>query len=644
MCGITGWLSWRRPPAAGVVEAMSQRLGHRGPDAAGLVASGPIVLGHRRLSIVDLSAAANQPMWDRAKRLLIVFNGEIYNFKDLRLELEQRGMSFRTSSDTEVILEAYRCWGIDFVERLNGMFAFALWDEGRQALLLARDRLGEKPLFIADDGEGGLVFASEIMALRAHPAVGRALDPRALGQFLALNYTLSDACLLQGVRKLPPAHLLLLERGRPPSQRRYWDLAPHFRNKQHHDSEDAAAAALDELIQDSVRLRMIADVPVGAFLSGGIDSSTLTSAMARLAGKERIQGFSIGFREESYSELPDARAAAKHLGIVHRERVVDLENAPDIARIVHSAGEPVADSSIVPTYYLAGFARETVKVCLSGDGGDEVMAGYETYAADKLRHLTRFLPKAAGPAAAAAIERLWPASFAKVSTGYKLTQFLRGRSLDADRAHYFWRTIFAEDERMALLRPDRRKAVLAEDPFSGFAAAAKEVADCHYLDRGMYVDIKTWLVEDILVKVDRATMAHSLESRAPFLDHRLVEFCASLPADWKMRGWRKKSLLKLSQRSHLPQEILNRRKQGFSAPVAHWLAGGLKDRARAVMLEGPLAEWLDPRAVEKVWADHLARRRDNGFKLFGLACLGLWLEELAQKPAPSAGVPAAGVA
>ena len=643
MCGITGWLSWKRPPSAGVVEAMSQRLTHRGPDASGLVASGPIVLGHRRLSIVDLSAAANQPMWDRERRLLIVFNGEIYNFKDLRLELEQRGVGFRTSSDTEVMLEAYRCWGIDFVQRLNGMFAFALWDEERQALLLARDRLGEKPLFIADDGEGGIVFASEILALRAHPAVGSTLDPRAVGQYLALNYTLSDACLLQGVRKLAPAHLLLLERGRAPSSRRYWDLAPHFRDKQRHASVDSAAAALDELIQDSVRLRMIADVPVGAFLSGGIDSSTVTAAMTRLAGNGRVESFSIGFREESYSELPEARLAAKHLGVHHHERVVDLGNAPDLARIVHSAGEPVADSSIVPTNYLAGFAADSVKVCLSGDGGDEVLAGYETYAADKLRHVTRFLPAAAGPAAAAAIERLWPASFAKVGIGYKLTQFLRGRGLDADRAHYFWRTIFAEDERVALLRGERRQDVLAQDPFSGFAAAASEVADCHYLDRGMYVDMKTWLPEDILVKVDRATMAHSLESRAPFLDHRLVEFCASLPAEWKMRGWRKKHLLKLSQRRHLPAEILNRPKRGFNAPVAHWLAGGLKEQARAAMLSGPLADWLEPRAVEAIWDQHLARRRDNGFKLFGLTCLGLWLEDLSRQPA-AAGVPAAGVA
>jgi asparagine synthase (glutamine-hydrolysing) len=389
---------------------------------------------------------------------------------------------------------------------------------------------------------------------------------------------------------------------------------------------------------------MIADVPVGVFLSGGIDSSTVTAAMARLAGPDRVESFSIGFREETFSELAEARAAARHLGVNHHDRQVDPDNAPDLARLVHAAGEPVADSSIIPTYFLAGFARESVKVCLSGDGGDEVMAGYETYAADKLRHLVRFLPAAPSRIAARAVERLWPASFAKLSTEYKLAQFLRGQALDADRSHYFWRTIFAEDERMALLRPDRREAILAQDPFAGFAAAAKEVADCHYLDRAMYVDMKTYLPEDILVKVDRATMAHSLESRAPFLDHRVVEFCAGLPVDWKMRGWRKKHLLKQSQRRHLPAGILNRPKKGFSAPVAHWLAGGLRDRARAVTLEGPLTDWVEPRAVESLWAQHLGRRRDNGLKLFGLTCLGLWLEDLAAAPPAQAPVPAVGVA
>jgi asparagine synthase (glutamine-hydrolysing) len=619
-----------------MVEAMSQRLSHRGPDASGIAATGPLVLGHRRLSIIDLSAAANQPMWDASRRLLIVINGEIYNFRDLRGELEQRGLHFRTSSDTEVVLEAYRCWGVDFIERLNGMFAFALWDEPRQTLILARDRMGEKPLFMAEDGEGGLLFASEIGALTAHPAVSRRMDPRALGQYLALNYTLADACLLAGVTKLPPAHFLLLERGRQPSLRRYWDLAPHFRNKARHVSQAASARDLDDLIQDSVRLRMIADVPLGAFLSGGIDSSSVTAAMARLAGPDRVKSFSIGFREESFSELAEAKAAARHLGVDHHERIVEPASAPDLVRLVRVAGEPVADSSLIPTYCLSGFARESVTVCLSGDGGDEVVAGYETYAADRLRHLTRFLPAAPGPLAAQAVEKLWPASFAKLGMDYKLIQFLRGRALDADRAHYFWRTIFAGDERIALLRPDRREAVLAQDPFTSFAVAAKEVADCHYLDRAMYVDMKTYLPEDILVKVDRATMAHALESRAPFLDHRLVEFCAGLPVHWKMRGWRRKHLLKESQKEHLPAATLNRAKQGFSAPVARWLAGPLKERARAATLAGPLAEWVEPRVVESLWVQHLARRRDHGLKLFGLACMGLWLEDLAAaSPAPA---------
>ncbi|WP_096700270.1 asparagine synthase (glutamine-hydrolyzing) [Magnetospirillum sp. 15-1] len=638
MCGITGWLSWGHPPAPEIVAAMNDRIIHRGPNAGAVASLGPVVLGHRRLSVIDLSDAANQPMTDSDGRLTIAFNGEIYNFRELRDRLAVLGHTFRTQSDTEVLLAAYRQWDLDFLEHLNGMFAFALWDAQHRRLVLARDRLGEKPLFYTSDGQGGLVFASEIKALRAHPAVGAQVDPRALGQFLSLNYTLTDSCLLAGVSKLPPAHYMVVEAGTAPRIFRYWDLAAHFRDKGRHTSERRATEELLALLDDSVRLRMVSDVPLGAFLSGGIDSSSIVAAMARHNRADLVHTFSIGFSEASFSEVPKARAMAATLGVSHHDRIVDVDMARDLQRIVHFGDEPMADSSLIPIYYLAAFAREKVTVALSGDGGDEILAGYETYAADRIRHLSGWVPAMFSRTALRMMDRLWRPSLGKVSLDYKLRRFLKGHALPPDQAHYFWRGIFDDDEKAALIAADRSQAVLADNPYDGFAAHADELAGCHYLDRAMYVDIKTWLPEDILVKVDRATMAHALESRAPFLDHRLVEFAASLPVEWKMKGFRKKHLLKESQRGRLPDATLDQRKEGFNAPVSHWLLGGLKELSADITHGAVLGQWVRPEAVDRLWADHHSGRRDNGLRLFGLTCLGLWLEEV-RHPATVANTP-----
>ena len=606
---------------------MNNRMIHRGPDAGAVMVRGPVALGHRRLSILDLSSAANQPMADDTGQNWIVFNGEIYNFAEIRHELEASGSRFRTHSDTEVILEAYRRWGADCLHRLNGMFAFAIWDERRHELFAARDRFGEKPFLFAPDGNGGWVFASEANALLAHPGVERRIDRRGLAQYLTLNYTLSDATLLEGVRKLPPAHFMVWRKGRgEPEIYRYWDLGGHFRNKRRHVSEAAAADELAELIDDSVRLRMVADVPIGAFLSGGIDSSTIAAAMSRQVGSDFVKTFSIGFSERSYSEVDEARFMADYLGVDHRDRIIDVDMATTLPEIVKLCDEPIADSSIIPVYFLADLARERVTVCLSGDGGDELLGGYETYVADKLLHHSRWLPRQMTSVMAEVAERLIPASFAKVSLDYKLKQFLRGHGLGPDRAHAFWRVIVGEEERQVLLRPEVGGDI--EDVLSPFIDAAAEVADCHYLDRAMYVDIKTWLPNDILAKVDRATMAHSLEARAPFLDHRLAEFAASLPVDWKLRRFRTKHLLKEAQRRYLPGQVLDRKKRGFNAPVSHWFSGRLRDLAADVTRSGKLTEWVRPEAVDVLWSDHLAGRRDNGLRLFGLTYLGLWLDAL----------------
>lgn len=626
MCGIAGVIDWNRSADIGAVGCMVRRLAHRGPDHEGIAVRGAAVLGHRRLAIIDLAPDANQPMADTDGRVWIVFNGEIYNFRELRSDLENRGARFRTHSDTEVILEAYKRWGDSCLERLNGMFAFALWDEGRQRLLLARDRLGEKPLYYALLPDGAIVFASELKALRLYPGVGNGVNPAAISHYLSLNYVLHSECILDGVRKLPPGHYLVAEAGHSAQPRSYWDLARAYREKPVGRRREEAAEELATLIDDAVRLRLMSDVPLGAFLSGGIDSSAIVSAMRHIDPAADTRTFTIGFREAGFDETQPAREMAQRLVTRHHEQVVDVDLAAQIRNIVAAVDEPFADSSIIPMYFLAKHARSRVTVCLSGDGGDEIFAGYPTYAADRLRHHTAWIPAPITRALASWSDRLLPVRHSKVGFGYKLRQFLRGHALPGRRAHYSWRTIFSDEQKRGILNRDAWPVVMASDPYDVFDRHFRDVDGCHYLDQAMYVDIKTWLVDDILVKVDQATMAHSLEARPPLLDHRLVEFAASLPVAWKYRGLEQKHLLRLSQRSRLPAAVLKRRKSGFNAPVSHWLSGRLLEMARDTTGGADMKQWFDSRAVEKLWQDHLAQRRDNGLQLFGLTCLGLWFE------------------
>ena len=628
MCGICGKLVWDKPVEKEVVERMNQTLVHRGPDSGGVTTCGPLTLGHRRLAIIDLSPAGNQPLSDHTGQFWIVFNGEIYNFLELRRELTTLGAQFRTRTDTEVILEAYKQWGDNFTTRLNGMFAFGLWDNTRRRLLLARDRLGKKPLYYHILPNGGLVFASELKALLEDSAVPRRLNLQAINQYLSLSYTLTEQCILQEVHKLPAAHYLVVEEDRQISPVQYWDLASHFRAKRQFRSEAEAADELRSLIDDAVRLRLISDVPLGLFLSGGIDSSALAAAMHANRPPETIKSFSAGFQEKSYSELDQAREVAELLKLDHQDQVV----LPDVARLLPKiawhADEPFADTSIIPTYLLAGFCRRSVTVCLSGDGGDELFAGYETYVADKLHHLGRGVPNWVTRGMLGVANQLLPVSHDKVSFDYKLRHFLSGQAFDAARAHYHWRTIFSETEKQQLLQPDIWAQVSNSEPFDAFARFQQQVADCHYLDQAMYVDIKTWLVDDILVKVDRATMAHGLEARAPLLDYRIAEFAAALPVDLKLKGWQKKYLLKQSQRERLPRAVLQRKKQGFNAPVSHWLNSAMREHLFEISLSSQCgAALFNPAQIKNMWAEHQSKIADHGLKLFNLINLQLWCQQ-----------------
>ena len=609
---------------------MGLRLGHRGPDAQGVVTRMHVGLVHRRLAVIDLDCTSNQPMADGSGRYWIVYNGEIYNYRELRAELEGLGARFRTRSDTEVILEAYKRWGTTSPERLNGMFAFAIWDDARKELVLVRDRLGEKPLLYQRLPDGGLVFASELKALREHPAVDRRLNPRAIGQYLSLNYVLGAESILRDVQKLGPGHVLTVGIEGRFEDRSYWNLASHFGRKERYSSEAAATEALSALIDDAVRMRLVSDVPVGAFLSGGADSSTVVAAMAALSAQglaEQPKTFTCGFREASYSEVPEAREVAQYLSSEHRDHLVDPELAASLPRIVYHMDEPFADTSAVPVYFLAEFARRHVTVCLSGDGADEIFAGYTTYVADRIRHRTRFVPAWGSQALGWLADRILPVTHRKVSFEFKARRFLAGHSLPAWQAHCFWRTIFSEDEKARLVRPEHQKEVLAEEPLAAFGRHFATVSDCDPLDQALFVDIKTWLPDDILVKVDRASMAHSLEVRTPFLDHRLVEFAASLPVRWKMNGLETKYLLKKSQQRRLPRSVFRRAKAGFNAPVSQWILSSLRETSEEALAHPSMSEWFDPSFIESLWARHRRGEEDNGLKLYGLVCLGLWMSQ-----------------
>jgi asparagine synthase (glutamine-hydrolysing) len=621
MCGIAGKLDWRGHDNRQRVSRMNDRLARRGPDSGHVVSLGPMTLGHRRLSVLDLRAIADQPMSDASGRHWIVFNGEIYNFRELREQLARDGAVFRTTGDTEVLLAAYARWGRNCVLHLNGMFAFAIWDAPSRSLLLARDRAGEKPLYYART-PGGLVFASQLDALIEDEAIARKVDPQALGGFLSCNYVAGERAMIAGVRRLAPAHTLVVSDG-PSSEepRRYWSPAAQFESAKAPRDDGDAAEELANLLDDSVRLRMVSDVPLGAFLSGGVDSSAIVASMANAGSALPTKTFCMGFEQALFDESGPAAEIAAHLGTEHHLRT-SRGDAEALASCLAAWDEPFADSSMLPTYELAHFARGHVTVALSGDGGDELFAGYDTYAADRIKLATDWLPAAFDRPAAAALGALRRPSRGKLAWEEKLGRFLAARSEDFAAAHMGWRRIFSTEEMKALLRPHWQVAA-GFDPADQARALDAEVAGAHPLDRAMHIDIATWLPDDVLTKVDRASMAWSLEARAPFLDHRLIEFAARLPVDMKMRGLKRKWLLKRSQRTRLPAATLARRKSGFGAPVAHWVPQWRQHPVygNSRILAG---DFFEPAAVEALWQAHLSGRADNGLKLFGLIALRDW--------------------
>jgi asparagine synthase (glutamine-hydrolysing) len=624
MCGIAGIFhpDVPKPVDPARVEAMTDILAHRGPDGSGIWTAPGIGLGHRRLSIIDLSAAAAQPMVVHDGQVAISYNGEIYNFREVRAGLEAKGHRFRTESDTEVILAAWLQWGPDCLSRLNGMFAFALYDAATDALFLARDRLGVKPLFYAELSDGALVFASELKGLLAHPLIRRTPSPQAIEDYFAYGYVPDDASIVEGVKKLAAGHYLLVRRGRPvPRPVQWWDV--DFSNTVRRPLK-ALEEEMVARLEAAVRSRMVADVPLGAFLSGGVDSSAVVAFMAE-ASRGAVETCSIGFDEADHDETRYAAQVAALFATNHRSRVVASEDFGLIDTLAEAFDEPFADASALATYRVSELAREKVKVSLSGDGADEAFAGYRRYrlfaAEERVRTL---LPGPLGRAAGA-LGNLYPKlDWAPQFLRAKTTLQALGQGSGEAYAHG-----------VGVTPPAVRRQIFTA-PLHGHSAEERYVRAMHEapakdaLSRAQYADLKIWLPGDILTKVDRASMAVSLEAREPLLDHRLVEFAARLPANMRLRGGTGKWLMKRALASRLPKEILHRRKMGFVTPVSAWFRGPLAAEADAIARSAALAEtgWFDAAAIENLVRAHKSGRADHGRLLWQLLMLEKSLRRL----------------
>jgi asparagine synthase (glutamine-hydrolysing) len=613
MCGICGIVrAAGRAVDRDVLAAMSNALVHRGPDSAGEVVLGEAGLAARRLAIIDLEGG-DQPIANEDGRIVVVQNGEIYNHAELRAELEAAGHRFRTPhSDTEVLVHLYEQHGPRFAERLRGMFAVAVWDSERRRLVLARDRFGIKPLYYRDGDD--FAFASELKALRALPDLSREVDLDALEAFLAFNAIHGPRTIYRDVRKLPAGHVLVREEGAARIER-YADERPAV---EHRDEPwEALADELRERLRDSVRAHLVSDVPVGVLLSGGVDSS----ALAALAAEHgRVSTFSIGFTEKSFSEVELARTIARRYGTDHHELVVEPDAAELLPTIAAAFDEPFADSSALPTYLVSELAAQHVKVALSGEGGDELFGGYETYVADTLAMRTGGAARLLSPLAEAL-----PSGSGRVPLDYKLKRFTRAAHLPPLERHHAWKEIFSPDARAELLRPGRRGT---EDPLDIYRARWAETEGADTLARLQDVDRAIYLVDDLLVKTDRMSMAHSLELRVPFLDPVVAELALALPPAARVRGFGKKRLLRSAVEPLVGREIARGRKKGFSIPAAAWLRGELEPFAREVLGADRLRRqgYFEPAAVSRLIDEHVARREDHSRQLWGLITFSLWLE------------------
>ncbi|MFW6124821.1 MAG: asparagine synthase (glutamine-hydrolyzing) [Pirellulales bacterium] len=634
MCGICGYVAEGVAPDAMTLEQMAQKLAARGPDDAGQYRDRYAALAHRRLSIIDVDGD-RQPLANEDASIWAVANGEIYNFPELRARLQGQGHYFRTRTDSEVLVHLYEEHGERLVEHLNGMFAIALWDARRRKLLLARDRMGQKPLYYAPLADG-LAFASELKALRAHPAVPGEVDPASLARYLLYQYVPAPYSIYRDVFKLDRAHALTYQTGRVRTFR-YWQ-PPTADPAQRAAPLRRTADELWERLRESVRRRLLSDVPLGVFLSGGIDSSSIVACMSELTRAERIRTFTVGFHERSYDESEPARMVARYFGTEHHERFFDerdmLAVFPTVADYLD---EPLADPSILPTYLLCRFAREHVKVALGGDGGDELLGGYPTFVATRSLPLYRKLPQWGRGGLAWLVDRL-PVSHRNMSVDFLAREYLRGAATADPVANQIWMGAFGPAEQGNLLSAAVRDNLAEFDVSDELIARYEASAGHDPLARLFDFYSQTYLQEGILAKVDRASMANGLEVRAPFLDPEVVGYLGQLPTSYKVRGLATKRVLKRAARRRLPREIVARTKHGFGIPAAAWLSGALRDMVVDLLCPARLRQQglFDAAYVGRLIDEHFSRQRNHRKPLWTLLVFQLWYERYAAAPRRSA--------
>lgn len=625
MCGIAGLFEYAGGRASPeLVEAMAASLAHRGPDAGGTWVEGPIGLGHRRLSILDPTEASNQPLRADRDRAVLTYNGEIYNYRELRAALEAKGHHFTTRGDTEVVARAWMEWGPDCLTRFSGIFAFALWDAAEQRLFLARDPLGVKPLFYADDGRR-FHFASEIKAILRDPRVDRTPSDEGLDAFFTFSYSAAPLTGRRAVRQIPPGHYAVVD-AKGCVETRYWEIP-------YRDTPDSRpfGEQLEEfraLLDRAVTRQLVSDVPVGLFLSGGLDSSAVAASVSR-SGGARLQAFSAGFAERAYDERPQARIAADAAGVDLIEEVLDIDSVALLPEIARHMDEPTADSSMLPVYLLSRMTARHVKVVLAGDGADELLAGYETYRASEWARYYRMIPGPARRGLIAPLAHRIPMADRKYNLHQVATRFVDGAEAGPGRDHASWRLACGERVKRRIYTAEFRARCAAFDPVARYASLMDEVpATFGRLGARLHADLHFHLPNDMLVKVDRMSMAHGLEVRVPFLDVDLVAFCANLPPDAKLhRGKIRKHILRESLRGFYPDAFLERPKAGFNIPLEAWMR---KPKMRDLLFDELIRtdscarEYLDVAAVEAVWREHAARRSDHGHALFAVLMFALW--------------------
>jgi asparagine synthase (glutamine-hydrolysing) len=620
-CGIVYPSASARSVDPALLSRMNATLHHRGPDASGLHQEPGVSLAHCRLSIIDLGGGA-QPMTSASGQQVLIFNGEIYNFQQLRQDLQAKGRVFKTNSDTEVILHLYDQYGLDSLRYLRGMFAFALWDRPRKRLFLARDRMGKKPLVYTALPGNGIAFASEAKALLEHPDVSREIDREAIDLYLTYQYIPSPYTIFKSIRKLPPAHFAVWEDGKMRLER-YWDVS--FKKKTTLSVHEATDELMDKL-RESVKLRMIADVPLGAFLSGGIDSGLIVGLMSEVS-TQPVKTYSIGFEDQAYSELPFARLVAKKFGCDHHEFIVKPETAEILPRLAWHYGEPFADPSALPSYIVARETRRHVTVALNGDGGDENFAGYYRYAAMRLLkgwdHLPQGVRHLLGTLAREVSIRDTPNS-----NFWRLRRLMMLGDQSPPERYLRLVDIYTKDQKQALYSNPMREQMASKDARSYlFSVLANAQADDNGIDPYLYADLRTYLPECLMTKMDIASMAVSLETRSPMLDHEFIELVATLPPEWKWKPLlQTKWILRQGLKNWLPDSILQRGKQGFGIPVGQWFRGELKGYTESVLLSSQAEKrgYFDPVQVRRMLTEHQTRRHDHSERLWALLMLELW--------------------